>query len=311
MYNEKVKRKFIRYYADTKPKELTCASLFRATAKFERQWGADLCTRTTEELQPMIKELFGINIENTGYRRSILRRYIKWCVDNGVDGAKESRVIMAPIDIDDKVHSYYVGSPLDLQKCLDAVFAKESEETVDNVFRCFFWLAFSGVPEGIVESLTAEHIDFNRKLIIAYDESWEIYNESIPALRNCAELSSFRIYTPQANRKDPWEYHNRADGAGIIRGLSGSTFKFAWYGANNRLTLARKEHKTDKRISYERIQKSGFFYRMLAREIYGYEPDFTAFVNLLVHDKTNARSVQRLELAYKKEYLAWKSVFHS
>ena len=58
MYNEEVKHRFMRETVASTPYKLKlCESIFNSTEQFEEGWGADLCTRSAEELQPMVNQL--------------------------------------------------------------------------------------------------------------------------------------------------------------------------------------------------------------------------------------------------------------
>ena len=60
MYNEEVKHRFMRETVASTPYKLKlCESIFNSTEQFEEGWGADLCTRSAEELQPMVNQLAG------------------------------------------------------------------------------------------------------------------------------------------------------------------------------------------------------------------------------------------------------------
>ena len=60
MYNEEMKSRFIREYTGSLNTANVATTIFNAMEEYEKSWNADLCTRSSEELQPVITEITGL-----------------------------------------------------------------------------------------------------------------------------------------------------------------------------------------------------------------------------------------------------------
>ena len=87
MYNEDLKKRFVRDYTGSLNTANVAATVFNAVEKYETEWNADLCTRSTEELQPVIDEIVGLRSRSKWMTLTILKEYVKWCIAMKVPGA--------------------------------------------------------------------------------------------------------------------------------------------------------------------------------------------------------------------------------
>ena len=146
MYNEALKSEFMQETTDNISVARSYSKLFSATEPYEEKWGADLCTRNADELQIMVNEMLGTRASSIRVRLIWLKTYVKWCIDNGVPGACDGMLQIRDAGVD-RIREQMVSSPFHLQIYLDSVFDPESEQTTDNIYRCFFWLAYGGMEE--------------------------------------------------------------------------------------------------------------------------------------------------------------------
>ena len=98
MYNEEQKRDFLNQYSKSKSGLEAYARAFNAMQKYEEEWGADLCTRTKEELEPAVNSVLGVRSQGKGARMALYKAYVQWCLENGVEGACDG---MMYVDISD------------------------------------------------------------------------------------------------------------------------------------------------------------------------------------------------------------------
>lgn len=312
MYNEEQKTKFIKSYTNSIYTARTATTIFNKFQEHEEEWGADLCTRTAEELQPIINELVGLRSKSKWMTLSILRRYVKWCMVMKVPGACDG---MANVEVGDleKMRRQMVASPMHLQTCLDKLYVPEREETIDDIYRCYFWLAYSGVKEQDVLSIKSSDLDFEQMRIKYNDTTLPIYRESLPALKNVATLTSFVYFHPLYSkliRRD------RVPGDEIMRGVKSSTRIASIRAAiSGKIEEAKSKGIQAQQLSFRRIKLSGLFYRMYEREQVGIPVSF--FTEVLefvggkanVEDPSNKRYQKQVERYYKEDYERWKLAF--
>lgn len=313
MFNENLKHQFMREQMEATPWKLSlCELIFKNTEKYEREWGADLCTRTAEELQPMINQITGFRARSKWSRLIILKDYVKWCIELNVDGACQGMLDIKTVGLD-KVKQQTVASPKHLQNYLNAICEPADMKATDNIYRCYYWLAYAGMAEEDIFKVKCSDVDFDRLRV--NDESRytvvPIYPDSIEAFHNCVELEQFRYIHPNYS-KEIWK--DRADGDILIRGIkSVSTIKAFRVELSRR--SKQKSDKTPLKLSYFRVWISGVFYRMYEQEIIGIPPDFNAIAYQQMKGKTykldsgrNTIEAKHRQLVrdYEEDYERWK-----
>lgn len=315
MYNEDLKTKFIEGYTNSISTAKVCTTIFNVFESYEQEWKSDLCTKSTEELQPIIDNITGMRVRSKWMRLIILKDYVKWCIGMKVPGACDGMLKIKTVGLD-KIKHQMVASPLQLQMYLDAIFDPESEETVDNIYRCFYWLAYGGVEEDDVLNIKCSDVDLANMIVRYKDTEVPIYREALSAFKNCMNLTQFVYKHPNY---DKLVYKDRAAGDTLVRGITSQPSLLAM-----RVTLSRRSKKkaedgtTDLKMSYFRVWISGLFYRMYERERVGFKVDFTNAAAQFMEGKTykldssrNTLDAKKRQLArdYLDDYERWKLAF--
>lgn len=312
MYNQEKKMQFIQEYSTKPSMKKICITIFEAFEEYELGWNADLCTRTADELQPIINKMVGFRARSKWIRLIILKEYARWCIGMGIPGACDGMLQITNVGLD-KVKIQTVASPIHLQTYLDAICEPEERCTTDNIYRCYYWLAYAGMDEEDILNVKCEDVDF-RNMQINYPRKMTVvplYPQALKAFHNCVELESFVFNHPNYT-KTVWK--PRADGNTLIRGIRAQvTLK------SIRVELSRrskaKEDKTPLRLSYFRVWISGIFYRMYEGEVVGEEPYFDDIVAEQMEGKTykldsgrNTMAAKHRQLVrdYEEDYQRWK-----
>lgn len=315
MYNEELKTKFVRGYTNSISTAEVCQTIFNAFEQYEVEWDADLCTRSAEELQPVVDNLVGFRARSKWMRLIILKDYVKWCIGMKVPGACDGMLKIETVGLE-KVKHQTVASPLHLQRYLDSICEPESEETTDNIYRCFYWLAYGGVAEEDILSIKCSDVDLNNMVVRYNDTEVPIYREALPAFKNCVKLTQFVYKHPNY---DKLVYKDRADGDTLVRGIrSAPSIKAMRVELSRRSKAKMDEGKTDLKLSYFRVWISGLFYRMYERERAGMPVDFSAAAAQFMEGKTykldrgrNTPEAKKRQLTrdYLEDYERWKLAF--
>ena len=314
MYNEELKARFVQGYTKSISTAKLCETIFNAVEPYEVQWGADLCTRNAEELQPVIENITGFRLKSKWSRIIILKDYVKWCmtvanVPNACDGMLQ--VNSAGLD---KIKQQMVASPLHLQKYLDQLYDDESMHTTDNIYRCYYWLAYGGVAEEDIIKIKCKDVDFSNMVVHYNGTEVPIYREAIQAFKNCVELTQFVYNHPNYN-KTVWK--DRAEGDTVVRGIR-STASVKYLRVELSRKAKSKEEQTGIRLSYYRAWLSGIFYRAYEREAVGETPNFRAVASAHMDGKVykldsgrNTEEAKKRQLAkdYMSDYQRWKLAF--
>lgn len=313
MYNEKIKHRFMMEVVSSTPWKLKlCESVFGSTEKYEEEWGADLCTKTADELQPMINQITGFRARSKWTKLILLKDYVRWCIEMNVDGACSGILDIKTIGLD-KVKQQTIANPKHLQNYLDAICEPADRMATDNIYRCYYWLAYAGMEEEDILKVKCSDVNF-KKMEVLYEQKYTvvpIYPEGIDAFHNCVELNQFLYIHPNYS-KEVWK--DRADGDTLIRGIkSVPTIKALRVELSRR--SKQKSDKTPLKLSYFRVWLSGIFYRMYEQEIIGIQPDFNAIVAQQMEGKTykldsgrNTIEAKHRQLVrdYEEDYERWK-----
>lgn len=312
MYNAELKKKFIREYTSSIATADVCETIFNAFAKSEEEWGADLCTKNEEELQPIVNTIVGLRARSKWMRLIILKDYVRWCISNNIAGACDGMINITDVGLD-KVRQQTISNPKHLQQYLDVICEPAEKCATDNIYRCYYWLAYAGVEEEDILNIKCSDVDF-RNMIVKYPQKHTtvpIYPESLQAFHNCVELTRFVFNHPNYTNT---VWRDRAPGDTLVRGVrSLPTLK------SIRVELSRRSknnsEKTDLKLSYFRIWMSGLFYRMYENEAIGIPADFNPIVahqmdgktyNLSSGRNTIAAKQRQLVRDYEEDYQRWK-----
>lgn len=314
MYNAELKSRFVEDYTKSINTANVATTVFEAFEPYEVSWNADLCTKSKEELQPAIDEILALRARSQWMSLTILKEYVKWCIAMKVPNACDGMLGIETAGLS-KVKRQMISSPLHLQRVLDEVFDKESEETIDVIYRCYYWMAFGGIKEDDTLLVKASDIDFANMEIAYKDTHIPLYREALPAFHKAAELNSFRYKNPNYSRTI---IRDRVPGDTLMRGIRAVTKTVTL-----RSILSKKSAKaiedglTQQQLSFYRVWMSGLFYRMYDRERAGIPIDFSEAATNFVSDRTYAlngrikleHKQNRIERDYMEDYQRWKLAF--
>lgn len=314
MYNEEMKSKFIREYTGSLNTANVATTIFNAMEEHEKSWNADLCTRSSEELQPVITEITGLRSKSKWMALTILKEYVKWCIAMQVPSACDGMLQIQTVGLD-KVRRQMVSSPLHLQKFLNEVFDPEDEETIDNIYRCYFWMAYGGIDEEDTISIQREQVDFSQMVIYYKTMNIPIYREALPAFRNAVLLGSF-LYKNK-NYGKPIR-RDRVPGDTIMRGIRATTKTFTMRTTLSKRNIkAIEDGKTNLQLSFYRVRMSGLFYRVYEMERAGISASFSEAALRVMDGKTYTlygrekleHRQKKIERNYLEDYQRWKLAF--
>ena len=313
MYNAAQKEQFIREYSTKTGVRATARQVFENLSRFEEEYGVDLCRMDDEMLGKIFRQNGRVRAFSSYTPAVVLRAYSEWCRRNNIEGATDAAM---RIDQDDteQLRHLTLRNPRHLQTFLDAICLPESEQTSDNVFRSYYWLAYAGIGDRDILTVTKDEVRFDTMTVFHGGREYPLYREALPAVRNCVELESFRYFHP--NYANPI-WRERVPGDILLRGVrcvpSLATMRV---DLKKRTDAAVAEGKTDLQLSYYKIWISGVFYRMYEDELAGFPPDFSGFVDDKLGDFRyklspggNSQEYKRKAAAdsYLADYERWKT----
>ena len=317
MYNESLKTKFVQGYTKSISTANVCTTIFNAVEKYEVEWDADICTKSEDVLQPVIEELVGFRARSKYMRLIILKDYVKWCIAMGVPNACDGIFKINTIGLE-KIKQQTISSPAHLESYLNEICEPVEEKTTDNIYRCYYWLAFAGVKEEDILNVKCSDVDFSRMIVKYSDTEVPIYREAVPAFKNCVELNQF-VYKHPLYSADKVVWKDRVPGDTVVRGVRAQpSLKAMRVELSRRSKNKRDDGVTNLKLSYYRVWISGVFYRMYEREQMGIEPNFSSIVSQQLEGKTykldsgrNTQDAKKRQLAhdYIEDYNRWKLAY--
>ena len=310
MYNADLKNRFLDNYSASTM--LAVRRLFDRFEPYELRWNADLCTRTESELQePLDQFLEKCSAKSRAVQLSRLRAYARWCMENRVPGACDGLLTVKP-KIFQSAKKTKVSGPAHLQACLDKLYDPEEEDSVDLIYRGYFWLAFSGLPEEYVLEITSSALDFRHMTILYDGKRYPLYRESLLTFHKLAELKTMRdIHSNYTTENIP--VFDRVPGDQLLRGVrSLGTLNSIRSRISGTTSDYYKKDSSFPQIGYARVWKSGFFYRLYEQERSGYPINFKVASKQLFADRKPANTDELYE-GYpgqlQEDYLNWKFTF--
>lgn len=306
MYNEVLKKRYIKERSDSANIAKLLESFFRRSQPFEEEYGADLCTLNTRQLQPIVDKLCGVTLTARNSAMGELRLYGRWCIKNNIPGASNDILSVKPSNAQN-IKRRMVAGPYHLQVCLDLLFEREDTRTIDCAFRSHYWLAFAGLKEDETEIIRKADVDFESMCVRYDNKEYPIYREGVKAIKNCVILTDFAVYNFKYKKI---AYMNRFDDTTLLSGIkSNLNRKFMINELCARGKKGRNDGSVDFNINYFTIYLSGHFYRMFERERAGFPVDFSYLVVSDYGDSTEQN--QRRRASYLlNEYEMWKIAFN-
>lgn len=311
MYNQELKERYIKEKAVSPSTKYGLLRLFENTEKYEVEHGDDLCTMGETELQPLVDEIAGLKSSTSRSRIKLLKEYVAWCISEGVSGACDS-INNVKNSAVEAMRQRTVQNPYGLKVYLDSIFDPESDNTLDLVYRCYFWLAYAGLKQSDVENIRDSDVDLIDGVIRFNGNEYIIYPEARQAFKKCVTLTHF-------------SFKGRYSSASIARARMDSDILLRGFKANpsirtmRRTIISRVEDATNKglinkQLSYQTVQMSGIFYRMYLRETAGLPVNFYRVAEEYFGDKpyfSNGQdvTVKRLKThanTYLEDYENWK-----
>lgn len=313
MYNEELKNRFLSTI-EQKVVNKGYISIFNSAEQFEKEWGADLCTKSPSDNIEILQSMVGIKqITRVRYAR-LLNQYRRWCAEVKIPGARDDLIDTKDVGIGQMAITS-VSSPAHLQHYLNMIFPPESLEDVGNTYRCVYWLAYGGLYEEDVANVKANHVNLSTMTVEYNGISVPIYREALPAFNNCVKLTQFRYNHPIFKSIS---YVDRVDGDELIRGIHGvMSVKAMRVALIRSWKKAVQEGKTNQELTFGRIWLSGVFYRMLDRERIGMRVDFTGIADECItrrdarlgynsSPKDLKRRKREMTQSLETEYQIWK-----
>lgn len=311
MYNGELKERFIASYTEKISVGTFCRRLFEFTKPYEEKWGADLCTRGSKDIEMIVEESSGTSSQSLSDNLRTIKQYIRWCVSQGIPNACEEALEIKSVT-SNKIKTTTVTNPAHFQRYLNIIFDDEDMDTMDIVFRTYYWLAYAGMRLDDIFKVKKSDISLEDMTVKYGDMCRPIYRESLKTIRKCIALDSVNVFRP--NKVDPVVIE-RVDSDLLLRGTRGVLSKKTTLESISRKQRAAIDSgKTNMRVGFFGAWISGLFFRIYMDELSGIPADFSKFVEMIDAVKENGSEkrkpvnqvLRNRIIMYQEDYLTWK-----
>lgn len=274
MYNDAQKRAFIEESFRNASSMEMVEYIFNLLEPIEEEWGADISTRSAEEIKDAVGRIFALREHTNATRYMYIKRYLRWCYRKHTPGAT---TVFEELDEpgNTRMDKMTVSDPGDLQAYLDSIFPPVEERTVDIVFRALYWMAYAGIYESDAYKIESKHVDLDNMKIIYNGREYPIYSEGYFAMMVASTAGIFVHGKSKVFPDGKKAGRSRADGDLILRCFRAQaeyTSLRPWL--SRKLTEAYNSGRIDKKISYKKAMLSGWFFRARMMEMHGITPTF-------------------------------------
>ena len=270
-----------------------------------------------ESMQSIFDEVAGIKESSADTVLSILKSYSRWCRVNNYPGANDSMERIETPGVA-KMRKCMVFSPLELAIYHNQLYQTTPEDKrPDNIGRGYDWLAFIGVKEEDVLSISNNDIHLDT-LELSYKQTrLDIPKEARVVFKNLTQLDYFTYVHPYYVS----EFRPRIQSDQFLRGFRDNRqLKQLRDQISRDRHRARMSGKIQKQLSFQRIYLSGLFYRAYEFERAGLDPSLHFQEEAIAHladlrcdtpeEKKyyHVRKLQCLRIL-NNDYTRWKLAF--
>lgn len=313
MYRAPVKDQFLRECYVTEESRVDARYTLDRVAPYEKRLETDISAIGGDALQDIVSHISNARGIHFALDLCVLKNYVRWCLVKRIPGTCADILAIQFSDVE-KYKRNVVDNPVQLQVYLDQVFSPESDETIDVIYRSYFWLAFSGIDEEDAVKISADQLNLDRmQIMLDSGRVFPIYVEALPAFHKAISLNAF-VYRNPNYKNNKAAIKDRVDGNLLLRGIKKkdnkeiSTVKNYRSAIIKKTKLAEDAGKTTKCLSYSRVYLCGIFFRAYCDEVNGLKVRF--YRQAAIDCKsTNEESALRLARRYDEEYRLWKLAF--
>ncbi len=304
MYNKERKLTFANTLTQNSISTYSKLKLFEP---YEAESNCDLCMLPVNVLQKAFDSGLGMKPESMSIYNliTLVKKYIEWCREQGFEVSNS--IYSIEMGTDKRYRETMVSSPAHLNFLLNKVFDPVNLNTVDCLRRSVLWLLYFGLTVSEIEELKTDEVGLEKKIVCHNGLIYDIYNESLPALKKTCELTEFSYIHPDYNEVIK---KKRVDGDFLLRGIDSKKLNFE---NTTRSVISRKANAVKVKLQHSKIYTSGIFYRMYMQETNGFTPNFLMYVvEKAKKDGVNRTEISMMQSArvLKKGYQEWKHAFY-
>lgn len=297
MYNAEVKRKFISSITQSYSRAKYYASIFNRIEKYESELNADMYEMTSDQILNIINDVSTARTETTIVMTRAIRRYLAWCNESGYSHALVDIPVSTCSNLD-TIRERCVRSAADLSRRLETIFPSHEAGDNDDVYCCYFWLAFIGIPKRLITDVRVNDVDITNGIISFNGTDYSIPREAMLCFDGCTDYKRLKL--------------KKSDGSLLHVNQSKHTSSQLTSIISSSMKARNEARGTDIKLKYLDVFMSGIYCRMYQNEKNGIPVSFQSVAEEVVESKgegSNYFKVGRARRQYERDYLIWKEAF--
>lgn len=317
MRNEERKKDYLELLSDSKNTIANAVRAFRLFSEAEDRTGYDFCEMPLNIIQPVINKVTTSRSSSVNAIIFSLKNYVIWCEQRGI--ATSDAVFHIKIDPSNRISSEMPKDPAMMKAILDTVFDDPKHETVDIVYRAFFWFAYIGIYDTQAIDLNTDDVDIKNMTVTYQKKHYSIPEQAKEDILAAVEAEQFILY-----HDNPYyeKVQDRASGRAVLR-----TVRMRRPDLDNfRATISKKTKQSTFRLSYRKILLAGEYHRWYLAELQGEdtvelirkfaENDYDYRETLLTNRDSFDAGTKRIKISaavkqLDKDYNFWKVVYYA
>lgn len=298
--------------ADLKNYETYITNFFNRLEPHEAEIGKDFADMNRDEVVKVLTNFLSGSYTYQNAVKSLLSGYYDWSIASGASIHFENPLVsisLSDIDISESYANTMVVDEAELNKYLDEAFRDLSDESPDNIARCFVLLCYAGLSQEEAVFLREDDVDLSRKEIKIRKRTIPLSESQFAVIKHVMEATHILHNIKSAQRED------EITKTGFVLENSSSltkknelNYRENWI-KSLRVMVSRSLANCSKPITLTSITMSGIFNRMYLHEQATGEVSAAEYLHF---KRANARTVNLPEsarLACEEEYRMWKRAF--
>lgn len=284
-------------------------NLFERMSNLEKNKDKDFALMNNNEIDEFLSKFLRGGKKYKETILSNLTTYFAWCLDNHLTTLSQNVLIVKKvknIDSSSNCSDKMIKDEDDLKKCLDNqnLFRDESLKTIDNLYRCYLYLLFSGLSINEAFNLLEKDIDLNNGCILLNDKKIALSKNIKKIVEETLAIDCLVVRRKETEIvKTGYLFENT-----ISEGERPTNYrekmKMVWDVA-----ISNKFSDSDRELTQSSILKSGIFYRMYQNEIANGLIDCQEYLEMCKYNVTTIDNPDMVIANCKNEYEEWKKAF--
>lgn len=287
-------------------------NFFGRLAEFEKQKNKDFAMMNNEEIDDVLSKFLKGGKMYKSTSLSFLTKYFEWCLSHQLTLLGQNVLLAKNINSIDTSLNYaniMLKDEEDLKTILNKVFNPADDETVDNLYRCYLHLLFSGLSVDEAFNLLEQDIHLDENYVLVKNKKIVLSKITHDLVKSVLLMPLINRYVFKSIRSDyiiktGYLFENTVGREKKEDENYRISMKKTWD-----VSISKKFSDSERAITQKTIMKSGVFYRMYLNEEQNSTVDCREYLEMYRDNATTIDNPNFIISNCKNEYTQWKKAF--